>query len=339
MKNFFTIAGVLLLILLLAAGGTAFWVAGQLSPVDETKTVEVDIAAGSSPRRISALLEESGVIRNGDIFYLYLRYTGEGSDFRAGTYLVETPIENRDLISLLKTGQGHTETVRVTIPEGLKVEEIAARLADAGLGDLEVFLDLATAGEFEYPFLSYPEDDRILYRLEGFLFPDTYEFRRDAGEREVLNRMLDRFSQVYNGEARARAVELGLSDLELVTMASIVEKEARVAAERPRIAGVFYNRLERSMAFQSCATIQYLFPEPKEKLYNSDLEIESPYNTYKYGGLPPGPIGAPGVASLEAALYPEEHNYLYFVAKKDGSHSFNETYEGHLEDKAINEAQ
>jgi len=200
-------------------------------------------------------------------------------------------------------------------------------IAAVNLVSREEFLEAAAKGEFDYDFLTgVPHGEK---RLEGFLFPDTYQFEADATAEEIINVMLKRFGEVYNEEYRRRAQELGLSTLEVVTMASIVEKEAKLDEERAVIAGVFYNRLKKNWKLESCATVQYLLGEPKAELSYKDLEIDSPYNTYKYYGLPPGPIASPGKASLEAALYPEEVDYLFFRANPDGSHTFSRTLAEH----------
>ena len=325
---------VLVVVLAVAIGGAYAYYKSQIAPVDHEGSVAFYVEPGSSVRAIAELLENEGVIRNADAFTLYIRLTGYNEPLRSGLYDVQTPVQLDELLDILsRGGRSARETVTVVIPEGLKVEQIVSILTQAGLGDREVYLELASQGAFDYPFLEYPEDPRIGFRLEGFLFPDTYQFYADATEEQILGRMLARFDEVLTPEFRSRADELGMSVLEIVTMASIVEKEAVKADERPRIAGVFYNRLDRGIRFESCATVQFLFEEPKERLFNRDLEIESPYNTYLNAGFPPGPIAAPGRASLEAALWPEEHDYLFFVARSDGSHAFNRTYAGHLEDK------
>ncbi len=334
MNRAIKIGVVLVVVLVVAVGGAYTYYGSQIAPVDNEGTVSFYVEPGSTVRGIAGLLEREGVIRNADAFSLYIRLSGYSEPLRSGHYEVDTPVHLDELLEILsRGGRSDRETVTVVIPEGLKVEQTVTILTQAGLGDREVYLELARQGAFDYPFLGYPEDPRIAFRLEGFLFPDTYQFYADATEEQILGRMLARFDEVMVPEYRTRADELGKSVLEIVTMASIVEKEAVKADERARIAGVFYNRLDRGMRFESCATVQFLFEEPKERLFNRDLEIESPYNTYLNTGFPPGPIAAPGRASLEAALWPEEHDYLFFVARSDGSHAFNRTYAGHLEDK------
>ena len=321
------------LLVVLVAAGLFFYVNQQLSAPDVDGDVVLNVAMGENPRQVARNLETLQVVRNADLFYYWMRYLDDPSAIKAGEYDISRPIAKEELMQMLKEGVIQEDSVRVTIPEGLKVEESIALLVEHGLGDVDVYRDLCNQNFGGYEFLPEELAPGAVYLLEGYLFPDTYEFFLDATEEEVLDKLLRRFGEVYNQEFQDRAVELGLSDYEVLTMASIVEKEAKLDRERATIAGVFYNRLEIGMAFQSCATIQFLFEEPKEKLYNRDLEIDSPYNTYQVAGLPPGPIASPGRKSLEAALWPEEHSYLYFVANEDGSHDFNRTLAGHVEDK------
>ncbi|MEG1538158.1 MAG: endolytic transglycosylase MltG, partial [Clostridiales bacterium] len=226
---------------------------------------------------------------------------------------------------------GPVDDTKVTIPEGLKVSQIARIFANAGLADYDAFMDYCSNGEFPYAYI--PDKDQVPEpgnRLEGFLFPDTYMIDPDWTEQQIVDMLLHQFAMVWEqNNFQARADELGKGVYEIVIMASLVEKEAVVEQDRPLIAGVFYKRLEIGMNLESCATIQFLFDEPKLKLLNSDLKIESPYNCYLHNGLPPAPIAAPGLASLKAAAYPEESEYLFFRARTDGSHRFSKTLAEH----------
>jgi UPF0755 protein len=294
----------------------------------QSTVVEVEIPLGSTPNTIAELLAQQELIRHPKAFYYYTRLKGISQDLKAGTYLLDAAWTVEE-IALALTKGGSVATVRFTIPEGLNLEQIAQRIEAAGLVTADEFLETAAKHEFEYDFLKdIPEGPK---RLEGFLFPDTYEVRAGATSKDIIAMMLRRFEQIYNDEYRQRQQELGLSTLELVTMASIVEREAKLDEERKIIAGVFYNRLQQNWLLQSCATVQYLLDEPREVLLNKDLEIESPYNTYKYPGLPPGPIASPGKASLEAALYPADVDYLFFKVDPNGngSHIFSRTLAEH----------
>ncbi|NLC76989.1 MAG: endolytic transglycosylase MltG [Clostridia bacterium] len=303
-------------------------VAGYLKPYSvHPVRVEVEIPLGSNANTIANILAEKQLIRHPKVFYYYTRIKGISQDLKAGTYVLDASWSLDKIASTLTKG-GRAETVRLTVPEGLKLEQIAQRIEDAGLASKEEFLE-AAGREYNFDFLAeIPKGPKY---LEGFLFPDTYEVRADATPDEIIAMMLRRFGQVYSDEYRERQRELGLSTFEVVTMASIIEREAKLDEERTTIAAVFHNRLQKKMLLQSCATVQYLLDEPKVDLTTKDLEIDSPYNTYKYQGLPPGPIASPGKASLEAALYPADVDYLYFRVdpERDGAHIFSRTFAEH----------
>lgn len=335
-----------LLLVLIAGGGAAYLyingllgrVADQLQmgvsgqPQTITEDVVVEIPAGSGSAAISKLLYEAHLTQNSEIFRRYAGGAGIDVQLRAGEYLFtagEWTLE--EIGQLLVKGGNISHDIRVTIPEGLTVENIALRFAEAGLCDAEDFLRYAEEGGFSQSYI--PAMGTAITpasRLEGFLAPDTYMIDPAWQEQQIIDMLLNQFNQVWwTDEYQARADELGMSVTEVVTLASIIEKEAAVAEDRPIISGVFHKRLEIGMLLQSCATIQFLLGEPKVPLLNSDLEIESPYNTYKYAGLPPGPIAVPGRAALEAALWPTETDYLYFRARTDGSHRFSVTFQEH----------
>lgn len=323
----------LLLLLVLLVGGGLFYIRYQLSPVTHTSQIMLEIDQGCSPREISALLKEKDIIRHHELFYQWMKIFDEPQAIQAGQYVIETPITNVELMSQLKKGFIAKQALRITFPEGLKVDQVIKRFTEEGLGDEARFRELCNSDQWDYDFLPENRVPDIDYRLEGFLYPDTYDFYLDASEEDMIKKMLDRFDEIYSSEDRARAKELDMTDFQVITMASVIEKEAKLATERSIIAGVFYNRLQTNMALQSCATVQYLFEEPKEVLLIVDTEIESPYNTYLHTGLPPGPIASPGRGAIEAALWPDEHDYYYFVANDDGSHDFNKTYGQHLGSK------
>ncbi|WP_231705755.1 endolytic transglycosylase MltG, partial [Effusibacillus lacus] len=196
-------------------------------------------------------------------------------------------------------------------------------------------------GTFDYEFVrQIPKKPGMRYRLEGYLFPETYEIKQGATEHEIIDRMLKQFDKVVSPDLREKFKANGLSLHDAVTMASLIEREARVAKERPTISGVIHNRLQQKppMLLQIDATIQYVVGQKPELLYK-DLEVESPYNTYKYEGLPPGPIASPGLDSLKAAASPEKHELFYYVTKKDGTgeHYFAKTLEEHNRNIALSE--
>lgn len=315
----------------------AYWrINALLAPVASDgiyQVKEIHIPLNSSTAKIAAILEEEGLISNAYIFRLYARFKGYDKDLQAGNYLLATNMTMREILEELRAGVLWEEGIMFTIPEGFSVEQIAARLDNLGLVEEETFLELCSTyvGE-RFAFLNeVPEE--VKYRLEGYLFPDTYEVHPGADAREIVEMMLERFQSVFSKELRQRAREIGLSIHQVVTIASIVEKEARVEEERPLISAVFHNRLnsQEYPLLQSCATVQYALGEVKPYLTNRDLEVDSPYNTYLYPHLPPGPIASPGLDSLRAALYPADVDYLFFVYKEDGTgtHYFSRTLEEH----------
>lgn len=291
----------------------------------------VEIPQGTSTAGIAGILQEKGIVKNATLFRLYVRYREMDGLLQAGEYQLYENMHPSDILAKLQEGRVYRDQTRFTVPEGLRVEEVAQRLAAAGLGDEETFLALmADPGEFKFSFISeIPEG--LEYPLEGYLAPDTYFVYSEASEAEALKVMLQKFNDFYTDEVRQRLAELDLTLHEAVTLASIVERETRAAEERSIVAAVFHNRLERGMLLQSCATVQYALGEVKPVLLYADLEVESPYNTYMHMGLPPGPIASPGRASLEAVLYPADVNYLYFVYRDDGTgrHYFAENLRGH----------
>lgn len=300
------------------------------------RPVAVYIPLNSSTAKIAAILQEEDLIRNAFFFRLYARYRGCETRFRAGRYHLSPGMTLDEILTSLQQGVIHAEGARFTIPEGFTLEQIAALLAREGLVIEKDFMEVCSnfrpvAPHFE--FLATASNE-VQYALEGYLFPDTYEVDATATPIEIIEIMLKRFGEVFDEDFRRRAGELGLSIHEAVTLASLVEREARVPEERPLISAVFHNRLQsENMVFlQSCATVQYVLGEVKPDLTNEDLEIDSPYNTYLYPHLPPGPIASPGREALSAALYPADVDYLFFVYKDDGSgtHYFTTTLQEHI---------
>lgn len=316
---------VLLLIAIVA--GLATW-SYVNSPVEISSEITFEVESGSTSAVIAADLKEAGLIRSELAFRYYLGQEGLGSSLKPGEYtFLAGSVSYEDITAQLITGT-QAATFNITISEGKTVMEIGEILEGYDLCTLDEFLDYAANGDFsEYEFI---EDTGIYTRLEGYLFPETYNIGATWSMEQVVTTMLDQFVKEFSDEWIARADELGMTIAEVVTLASIIEREAQVAEDRPIISGVFHNRLDIGMLLQSCATVQYALGEVKSVLTYDDIAIDSPYNTYINYGLPPTPIGVPGRDSLEAALYPTETDYLYFVAKSDGSHAFGVTYTDHL---------
>ncbi len=307
-------------------GGAAFWFGLSLCPTGRGSTAvqTVEIPHGAGMARITALLSERDLIRSRLAFRIWARAAGADREIKAGSYALSPGMSAPEILAILTDGR--EMTVRVTIPEGADLKEIAALLDSAGVAEPATFL----ARAHDENLIREVAPDAETGSLEGFLFPDTYFFSRTAGVDGAIRMMADRFSAVMTLALRDRAKELGRSVQEITILASLIEREAKRPEDRPRIAAVFYNRLRLGMPLQSCATVQYALGEHKERLLYKDLQVASPYNTYIHPGLPPGPICSPGLASLRAALYPDNSDYLYFVARPDGSHVFSSRYQEHL---------
>ena len=291
--------------------------------------VMVKIPAGSTVREIADILDDEGIIDHPMIFRFWEKL-GRDNVFQQGGHLVGRGQSYGNIIKKLTSTPdvGAYETVTVVIPEGYEARMIAKKLSDMGLVDEERFMEELEKGDFDFDFIS--EIDRKENRLEGYLFPATYELMVGESEHDIINRMLTAFNQRIVPLYKQSGTSYSLD--EIVTMASIVEREAANDSERGKVASVFYNRLKNDMAFGSCATVQYIIKERKDVLSNSDIKIKSPYNTYINKGLPIGPIASPGESSVKVALYPEDTDYLYFAARADGSENvFTRTNEEHLQ--------
>lgn len=272
-------------------------------------------------QEIAQTLWEAGVIRSRWSFLALAYMQGSPTRLKAGEYEFTHGMSLREILQKLEAGR--VVTHQVTIPEGFTARDIARLLADEKLVNADRFMALVAESQFVEALGVRGET------LEGYLFPDTYRITRGMAEEEILRAMVTRFRQAMPKDLDAQARRMGLDAHSVVTLASLIEKEAKLDSERPLVAAVFYNRLRRNMPLQSDPTAIYGAPRPRRKITPLDLKRKTRYNTYLMAGLPPGPIANPGVASLQAALNPARVNYLYFVAKNDGSHYFSRTLEQH----------
>lgn len=303
----------------------------SLKPVNPGGVVDLTIPSGSTTKKIALLLEQQGVIRNADAFSLHAKFSGKGSQLQAGMYRF-TKGETVDQI-LAQLNKGEVNTFQFTVPEGFTVPQLADLLSSKGFIDKNRFLSEVNTGQFDYDFVkAIPKDKNIPYRLEGYLFPKTYTMKKGSTEHEIIDRMLHQFQEEFIPEWTPVMKSEKLTLHQVVTAASIVEREVRVDRERPIVAGVYFNRIKLGMPLQADATIQFALGKQKSIVTLKDLALNSPFNTYKHKGLPPGPIASPGLPSLEAVIKPDKNNYLYYVTKKDGTHEhyFSETYQKHL---------
>jgi UPF0755 protein len=276
--------------------------------------------------QIITLLDEEGIIANPTLFHIIVKIEGAEQSLKAGSYLLSAHMTPLDIIEQLQTGRVQTE--RVVIPEGFEIRQIAEVLATKNLADRDRFIELASDVA-----LVYGENsplDLPLATLEGYLYPDTYLFHEGQTEEDLIRQMVARFIAVTETDITPLLEGSEFTLHEVVTLASIVEREIAVDHERPVVASVYLNRLAINMPLQADPTVRYVTTEDRPQVLYRDLEIDSPYNTYRYGGLPPGPIASPGLASMLAVLNPAETEYYFFVSRRDGTHEFTQTYNEHL---------
>lgn len=339
-----TIFGILLLLIGISGSYTAF-IKGYnytLSIMEDTTTrknnpnireFDLVITPNSNARTVSSELLSNNFITKQKLFLIEAKLKHFDSKIIPGTYAISSNMSSSDIINFLTQTTKVEETIKFTIPEGFTVAQIAERLEKENIVTKDDFLKAANTRKYDYKFLKdIPKDTK--YPLEGYLFPDTYEVRKGISPEEIIVMMLNRFEYVIN-QYSTYIHNSSYSLHDIVTIASIIQQEAKLTEERPIISGVIYNRLNAKMKLQMCSTIQYVLEKRKTNLSFSDLEIDSPYNTYKYDNLPVGPISCPGEESLSAALQPESHSYLYFVLKNSntGAHIFSTTSEEHANNK------
>ena len=292
------------------------------------KAVEIVVPAGATLSAVADTLAARGVIRGKHRFKLYVRLRGNEREIKAGRYIVPAESSWRETLDLLT--RGTVATVPLVIPEGFRLRQMAALIAGiAGLSEEEVMGALAEPGLTERLGVPGPG-------AEGYLFPDTYHFAQGAPLEAVLAAMAGRYRSMWTPGRRARLDSLKLTEREAVTLASIVQAEARRTEEMPKISSVYHNRLRAGWPLQADPTVLYALGGPRARLLYAAIDSvrDHPYNTYAHRGLPPGPIGAPGEMAIHAALHPADEPFMYFVARPDGSHVFTRTLAEHNRAKA-----
>ena len=314
-----------------------------LSPVDPGDQTEIafTVENGNSLTRVSNNLESQGLIKSRTFFKYYCDFAGLGQKIQAGDYMIKKSMSMFEIADLLTTGDGKPITANITIIPGTTIENIAAALKEKGIfQDTTEFLALCKTGEGVTDYYFIQDELKVervgerKYLLEGYLAPNTYEIYTDATPLQIVKKLLDQTDKVFSAEWQDRATELDLTMDELITLASMIEKEAK-KADFAKVSAVFHNRLKQGMKLQSDPTIHYVTGERRMSLRNSDLAVESPYNTYLYAGLPLGPICNPSAEAINAALYPDEsyvaEKYLYFCSKdpNTGELHFSRTLEEH----------
>ena len=282
---------------------------------------KVSVITGSTLGEISKQLYEKKIISNEQMFRWAVQVMGKEKEIPVGTFQLVDTQSNYDIIKQLVYGS--PELIKVRLLEGWSVKQIAAHLNDVMGFEPNEILDISKDSRF------LKKHNIKASTIEGYLFPDTYLFFNGDTPTSVLDNVVSEYKNFWKDAFRNRARELNMTEHEVVTLASIIEGEAIYDKERPTISGVYHNRLNRGMRLQADPTIQYIIDDGPRRLLNRDLRIDSPYNTYKNKGLPPGPINSPGAQSLKAALYPEENEYLFFVARGDGYHTFTTNEKDH----------
>jgi UPF0755 protein len=290
---------------------------------------EIRIKPGFSSSQIANILTQQGLIRNPFLFKAMVRFRGAENKLQTGYYNLSTGMSIDEIIDKLINGK--IVTYQFSIPEGFTVEKIAQRIAEKATFSSEDFL--VAVHKFNSEDLSILNGlnlQKRSYSLEGYLFPETYKIPQGTKPEDIIKNMLEEFEDELSVELLSKIYKSEYNLDQIITIASLIEAEAKYDSERKLISSVIYNRLEKGMGLQIDATIQYILSDHKEKILYSDLTIDSPYNTYQNSGLPPGPINNPGLDSIKAALNPADTDYLYYFAFDDGIHKFSKTYQEHL---------
>ena len=316
--------GVLTLVLLAFCiiGGRLYYQATHPASPTQAASVIIEVKPGMTMKQLVVRLAQHKLIQNAIAFRLLAYFEKKQNQIQVGEYALSPSMLPRDILDKIRTGL--TIKYPVTIPEGHRITEIAHLLAQNGLADRDRFIQLAQDSEVIKSL------DIRASTLEGYLFPETYHFSKTTGERAIIKAMVDIFKKrVITPENIQRLDELNFDLNQAVTLASLIEKETGLERERQMVSSVFHNRLKKNMRLQTDPSVIYALADFDGNIRKKDLSIDSPYNTYKYAGLPPGPIANPGLKSIQAALYPADTNYLYFVSRNDGSHRFTTNLDDH----------
>ncbi len=296
----------------------------NINSTNESQLIKIRI--GSSVKAIADSLEKHGIIKNTDDFLFVVKLFGNTTKLKAGAYRLNKGLSPYRAMKLIAAGK--VSRLNIVIPEGLTSYEIASIFSKKLEIDSTSFINLIN----NHHFIS--SLDLNVFSLEGYLFPNTYSFYWGITAEEAIKILVKEFHQNFTDSLKNEVEEKGWSVHQILTLASIIEGEAMVGSERSLISAVYHNRLKQSMLLQADPTIQYIIPDGPRRLLRRDLEIDSPYNTYRYRGLPPGPVNNPGLGSILAAIHPAPVDYIYFVAKGDGTHIFSRTWNEHLRAKA-----
>ncbi len=325
MRKLVIFISTILFFVVFTAGVIGYLLYGPNSESTFHRQKVVVIKKGMNVNAISRLLQTKGVISHTGSFILAAKILGIANDLKAGRYDFKDIKNNITILRAIHAGK--VSSIRVTLPEGLPAKKIVSilskKLAVDSVKLMRYINDSAFVHSLQVPAPS----------LEGFLFPETYDFFWQQDEADILKKQVAYFFKIVNDSLQMKMKEEGLTLLQAVTLASLIQGEAMVEDEMPLISAVYHNRLQNKMLLQADPTLQYIISDGPRRLTNADKRIDSPYNTYRYPGLPPGPINNPGIAAIKAALYPANLPYLYFVATGDGTHAFSRTLQEHLRAK------
>lgn len=296
---------------------------------DDTKIV-VEIPSGSTTNDIAEILFDNNLIKNTLTFKYYAEKTGSDSKLKAGSFVLSKNMDVDELLQALIKGGSSGNTANITIIEGLTLEDAAKSISEQLDLSYDILLEKMNNVQLYKNDFEFLKENPGIESLQGYLMPETYNVYINSTEEDIIKILLSQFDEFYTEEIKPRLENSKLNFQDVINLASIVEKEALLDEERDEVAAVFLNRLDINMKLQSCATVNYAHGEWKERLTLDDIAIDSPYNTYVVDGLPPTPINSPGKVSVIAVLEPAQVDYLYFVAKGDGSHYFSKTYDEHI---------
>lgn len=321
------IVSTIILVASLAVVLCYFCINSLFAPYREAK---ITVESGQSAYNVFSELKENGIIKSELVMKWHYKSAAakEGFSVKTGTATFNSHMSYEEILNILNSSM-QTEDFVLTIPEGYEITQIADAVEASCKIPKQDFLTEIATGEFDYPFITdeLPAGEN---RLEGYLFPDTYFVGKDFSAHDIIDMMLARFNEVYTDEYAKQAEKLGYTTHEIMTLASIIEREC--SADHELVSSVFHNRLKSNefSYLESCATVIYVTKQPKDRLTYKDINVDSPYNTYLNKGLPPGPIASPGAVAIKAALYPAQSDYYYFSADGEGKNSFSKTYEEHL---------
>ncbi|MBU1102056.1 endolytic transglycosylase MltG [Patescibacteria group bacterium] len=321
-------------LLFLAIGATAYVYYEIFWPADKSNSQQASFSVekGSGVKEIAAQLRAQNFIRSQFWFKAYIWYKKQGAILQAGKYSLSPALNIPQILQIITGGKVIKDEVQVTFPEGFTQEQIKQRLVESGIESADFFDDEKVDGfQIQYKFLKEISSQAA---LEGFLFPDTYRFKKDVKKEEIIKKFLENFDKKLTPAWRAEIERQGKDIYQIVIMASIVQQEALNEEEMPMLAGIFWNRLGRGMLLQSDATVNYATGKKARQASLEDLKIQSPYNTYLYTGLPPAPICNPGEAAIKAAIYFEQSDYLYFLHPLNSPAVYAKTLEEHNRNKA-----